>query len=142
MGEKLAAADRVLRRDFNLLAGEQRRQAHALDELGARVGSVEHQVADLQAALDGQRRRYREAIAATTAIGMVQQDPSASGVQLSVGGGWFQGQQAGAVVAGTRIADRVYVNAGASFGAVTTYGASATVRLGGDLFVTKRRASR
>jgi len=96
-------------------------------------------VAAVGFALDRQRERYREAIAGATAIGMVQQDPSANGVQLSASVGHFQGQSAGAVVIGTRIHDRVFVNAGASYGAATTYGASATVRLGGDLFVVSRR---
>lgn len=128
-----------LSRGLDAVSGLASANAFAIDALDNRVDGVEAQVRDLQFALDEQRRRYREAIAGTTAIGMVQQDPSANGVQLSVGVGHFQGSNAGSVVIGTRIADRVYVNAGASYGAATTYGASATVRLGGDLFVVSRR---
>lgn len=167
LAEALAAADRVIRTDMNLLteshtqlqesvyslsgevynlsAGVQQ-NTYAIDQLTVGVqqnadsiNSLDRRLDTVESVLDAQRRDIREGVAAVTAMSMVQQDPSANGLQLSVGGGWFQGQTGGAVVMGTRVADRVYVNAGASFGGVTTYGASATVRLGGNLFVVKRR---
>jgi len=127
---------------YDVTAGLEQRNREQdvfLNTLDIATANNARDIRELEFALDQQRRRYREAIAGVTALSMVQQDPSADGVQLSAGVGHFQGQTAGSVMIGTRIADRVYVNAGASYGAVTTYGASATVRLGGRLFAVARR---
>lgn len=99
--------------------------------LEQRQTATEAAVEELQFAMDRQRQRYREAISAVTALSMVQQDPGANGVQVSVGMGHFQGQNSAAVVVGGKVSERLYFNFGASTGAATAYGASATVRLGG-----------
>lgn len=101
--------------------------------LQGRTTALQQQIRSVEEALDLQREEIRGGLAGVAALGLVQQNPSADGIQLSIGAATYGRRSAGAVVVGGKLSERVYINAGTTYGAgsAQAWGMSTTFRIGG-----------